>query len=186
MNLSFSLTRDALLAGRKTVTRRAGWLRLVKHFADPDAKPLPMQAIFKGMGLKRGEHPEVLCQILVTSARREPLRRMVDEPDYGRAEVIAEGFPDLTPAEFVAFFMRTHKGLTPESAVTRIKFAEFAISLILMGSGGPASPSPSRPPATGQGCSPPSRPGRRSNAAGTNRPASTAPPHPWAASPSGA
>ncbi|MGN2640598.1 hypothetical protein ACTD5D_31400 [Nocardia takedensis] len=37
-------------------------------------------------------------------------------------EVRAEGFPDSTPAEFVAFFCRTHTGCTPESVVTRIQW----------------------------------------------------------------
>lgn len=42
--------------------------------------------------------------------------------EYGRREVIREGFPDLTPAEFVAMYCR-HNGCTPETVVTRLAFS---------------------------------------------------------------
>ena len=53
---------------------------------------------------------------------REPLRRMVDEPAYGRQECVREGFPQLTPEQFVAMFCASHKGCTPDTTVTRIEF----------------------------------------------------------------
>jgi hypothetical protein len=39
-----------------------------------------------------------------------------------QADASAEGFPAMTPAEFVAFFCRTHRGCNPEDMVTRIEW----------------------------------------------------------------
>lgn len=54
--------------------------------------------------------------------RREPLQQMVDDPEYGAKEVVAEGFPEKTPAEFVVMFCRSHAGCQPDSEVKRIEF----------------------------------------------------------------
>lgn len=35
---------------------------------------------------------------------------------------MAEGFPEMTLAEFVAFFCSTHRGCRPDSLVTRIQW----------------------------------------------------------------
>lgn len=59
--------------------------------------------------------------------RREPLRAMLDDLDYGFRECELEGFgthPDYRwPSAFVAMFCATHKGCTPETMVTRLEFA---------------------------------------------------------------
>jgi hypothetical protein len=38
------------------------------------------------------------------------------------ADVATEGFPDWTPAEFVSFFCRTHRGCGLSTEVTRIEW----------------------------------------------------------------
>jgi hypothetical protein len=50
------------------------------------------------------------------SVRREPLDAIT------AADVAAEGFPQMTPAEFVAFFCRTHRSCGPGTEVTRIEW----------------------------------------------------------------
>lgn len=46
---------------------------------------------------------------------------MIDDPTYGQAEAILEGFPHLTGAEFVAMFC-AHHSVTPAYAPNRIEF----------------------------------------------------------------
>lgn len=114
-NMSFAMTTNQVQDGTKTVTRRLGWLHL---------KPGDMlRPVRKCMGLKPGEKIEALREpVRVVYPSREPLRRMTDDLEYGRAECIREGFPDLTPAQFVEMFCASHKPCTPETIVTRIEF----------------------------------------------------------------
>lgn len=115
-NMSFALTMAEIIAGTKTVTRRLGW-------ADLRAGER-VQPVKKGMGLKLGERVERLRgPVLIVSARREPLRAVLDDDEYGRQECIFEGFPELTPAQFVEMFCATHRGCTPVTDVTRIEFS---------------------------------------------------------------
>lgn len=107
-NMSFALTTPQLLAREKTVTRRLGWLYL--RAGDY------VQAVKKGMGLKPGEKLERLCVIRIVKTTRERLGEITAE-DCAR-----EGFPHMSPAEFVEFFCKTHKGCVPASIVTRIEF----------------------------------------------------------------
>lgn len=118
-NMSFALTTDAILEGSKDVTRRMGWL-----FLKPGDFIRPVR---KCMGLKPGERLDVLTDpLLVVSVTREPLRRMLDEIDYGFIECAREGFAYHSeykyPSAFVDMFCASHKGCTPESIVTRIEF----------------------------------------------------------------
>jgi hypothetical protein len=108
--ISFALTKPQLLDGSKTVTRRLGW-----PYAKAGDRFL---AVSKCMGLKPGEQPDIYGTVELLSVRREPLSA-IDQDDCRR-----EGFPEMTPAEFVAFFCRVHKGqkCTPETEVTRIEF----------------------------------------------------------------
>lgn len=112
--ISFQLTQRQILARTKNVTRRAGWLSLKAGDR--------LQAVEKGMGLKRGETVKRLALLRVVNVRRELMRRMMDVVVYGRAECVREGFPEMTPAEFVAFFCASHRGCTPETEITRIEF----------------------------------------------------------------
>jgi len=92
----------------KTVTRRCGWLKLKAGTR--------LQAVVKGMGLKKGEHPEKLGVIEVVSVGREQLSVITQE------EVNREGFPEMTPAEFVEMVCKGHRGCKPETVVTRIEY----------------------------------------------------------------
>jgi hypothetical protein len=106
--MSVALTEPQVRARTKTVTRRMGWRKL---------KPGDRLTLCpKVMGFRKGEHPERIVDVEVISVRRERLDLIT--PD----EVTAEGFPRLTPAEFVAFFCGSHKGCTPDTEVTRIEW----------------------------------------------------------------
>lgn len=117
-NMSFALTTDQITHREKSVTRRHGWLNL-----KPGDR---IRAVKKCMGLKKGEPVEELAIIQVVDVRREPLKRMVEDLDYGFKECALEGFAKhpvyQCPSEFVAMFCSTHKGCTPETDVTRIEF----------------------------------------------------------------
>ncbi|MEU5763958.1 hypothetical protein [Nocardia sp. NPDC047648] len=106
--MSVSLTEDAVRERRKTVTRRMGWLTLT-----PGTR---LTLCRKVMGRRRGEPLVRIVDVQVLSTRRERLDEIT------QAEVLAEGFPEMTPPEFVEFFCNSHKGCTPESSVTRIEW----------------------------------------------------------------
>lgn len=115
-NMSFMLTEEQFLDGSKDVTRRLGWL----HAKAGDV----YRAIRKGQGLKKGEKIVTLGYIRVVDARRELLRRMIDDHKYGVAECRREGFAGHTPAWFVSFFCKSHKGCKHDTAITRIQFVK--------------------------------------------------------------
>lgn len=111
--MSFALTERQLMDGSKTVTRRTGW----KNLKAGDR----LLAVRKAMGLKAGEKVQPLCVIEVVSVRTQALC-CIDQDDCAR-----EGFPDMSPGEFIRFF--TAKVKTPgmgrhidEITVTRIEF----------------------------------------------------------------
>lgn len=108
------LTPGQVRRREKDVTRRLGWKK---------AKPRNLaQPVVKGMGLKKGEKVEKIGgPIRFTDVSWEPLRAMTDNLAYGRRECIREGFPHLTPHQFVAMFC-AHNRCTPETEVTRIAF----------------------------------------------------------------
>lgn len=113
-NISFSITAGQFIAKRKLVTRRVGWVEI---------RPGELlQGVKKCQGLRKGETVERLGVIRVVRVRREPLRKIIDLPYYGRLEMILEGFPDMKPEEFVEMFCKSHKNVTPESEVTRIQY----------------------------------------------------------------
>lgn len=130
-NMSFALTTEQVRLRTKTVTRRTGWATLTPGTL--------IQPVVKGMGLKPGEKVEKIGgPIRVVSVRRERLDAI--ESEYGQDECRAEGFPNLSPVEFVAMFCATHRvpdnrawGLLPKrrrqsfpmlpcDEVTRIEF----------------------------------------------------------------
>lgn len=115
-NMSCSLTTAQVRARAKLVTRRLGWL---------DLRPGELiQLCEKCMGRRKGEPLVRLEVVRIVSVRRERLDRMERRPRYGRRECTLEGFPEKTPADFVAFFAATHskgkKKCTPKTTVTRI------------------------------------------------------------------
>ena len=109
-NISFALTTAQVKARTKRQTRRLGWLNL-----KPQTR---LNACEKCQGLKPGEKIVRLDVIEVTGVRREPLEAITP------ADVVAEGFPGMTPAEFVAMFCE-HAGIDPETVVTVIDFDYF-------------------------------------------------------------
>ncbi len=118
-NMSFALTTAQIMEGSKTVTRRLGWLH-----AKPGQQLRPVR---KCMGLRPGEKLDVLRDpLLILNVRREPLKAMTDDVEYGFRECALEGFgehPEYQwPSSFVAMFCATHKGCTPDTEVTRIEF----------------------------------------------------------------
>jgi len=107
--MSFSMTTGAIRDGSKTVTRRLGW-----YFLKPGDV---LWAVEKGMGLKKGEKVKRLALIRVVSAEREDLDYLLGpycypQTDGGRfdaaAEIVREGFPGMTPTEFVEMFCRAN------------------------------------------------------------------------------
>lgn len=112
--MSFALTTPQVEAEIKTVTRRVGWAWLTVGTL--------LQPVRKAMGFRPGEKVERVGRpIRVVSVRRERLDRMVTDPRYGTREAIAEGFPDLSGADFVAMFCERMK-CRPSVMVTRIEF----------------------------------------------------------------
>lgn len=112
-NISFSLTEPQFLARTKDITRRLGWEML-----QPGEE---LMGCRKVMGRRNGEPLVKLGPIRIISRRREPLGFM-DHLPYGLEECRREGFPNLLPHEFIAFFCRTHKGCTPATFITRLEF----------------------------------------------------------------
>lgn len=111
--MSFMLTWPQFCGHQKTVTRRLGWLEA--HAGQH------LQGVYKGQGLKKGERVQRGPRIRIASVRREFLARMIEDEDYGRRECGREGFPELTPMQFVTMFCR-HNHCDPRDLVTRIEF----------------------------------------------------------------
>lgn len=106
-NMSFSATKKQFRARTKTETRRMGWI---------DAVPgQVVMGVEKAQGLRKGEKVVQLGPILFTLVERQPLNAITPE------QVIAEGFPDQTPEQFIAFFCQFN-ACTPETEITRIVF----------------------------------------------------------------
>jgi len=111
-NISCSLTTRQVRAREKFVTRRIGWL-------DVEVGE-ELQLCEKCMGRREGEPLVRLAIVVVVNVRREPLRRLLDEPRYGRLELKLEGFPEMSRQQFVEFFIASHKKCKPATIVTRI------------------------------------------------------------------
>lgn len=108
-NMSFSITTRQMKDRTKTVTRRLGW-----WFLKAGDK---VMAVEKAMGLRKGEKIKRLYPIEVVSAHSERLCDITQE------ECVREGFPDMTPSEFVSMICR-HYGVRPTIKINRISFKE--------------------------------------------------------------
>ena len=108
--MSFSKTEQQLLDGTKTQTRRMGWKGLKAGEQ--------VLAVRQVMGMNRGESQYPLCVIEILDVRRERLCDVTQE------DVVAEGFPDWTPEQFVAFFVAFNKQCNKYTVVNVIKFKE--------------------------------------------------------------
>ena len=118
--MSVAYTADAVIARRKTVTRRLGW-----RFLKPGDR---LTLCRKVMGRKKGEPLDRICEVEVVSVRREPLCAMTDR------DVIREGIAPfdvrfdewdwrgIPPAvSFVSWYAWTF-GVDPYDEVTRIEW----------------------------------------------------------------
>lgn len=120
--MSVAMTEQAVVERRKTVTRRKGWV-----FLKPGDR---LTLCRKVQGRKPGEPLVRLAEVEVVSARREPLcavaGRYESDPDgYGDLlwpEVIAEGFPGMSPEEFMRRFFIDAQGIEVMDDVTRIEW----------------------------------------------------------------
>jgi hypothetical protein len=107
LNISCSLTRKQIWERTKTETRRLGWLHA--------RVGMELQFCEKCQGLKRGEKLVKVRQVRVTEVRRERLDA-IDQEGVNR-----EGFPEMTPAQFVEMFCRNMK-CKPDMVITVIRF----------------------------------------------------------------
>jgi hypothetical protein len=106
--MSCAMTKDQVLAELKDVTRRLGWWFIKSGDV--------LNLVNKTMGFKKGEHPVRYKTVRVKSSRPERLDAITQE------EVIREGFPNMTCAEFIKFFIEGHKGCKPETVINRIEW----------------------------------------------------------------
>jgi len=70
----------------------------------------------KVMSRRHGEPLDRIATVEVVSVRRELLDAVT------AAEVAAEGFPQMIPAQFTDFFCATHRGCGPGTEVTVIQW----------------------------------------------------------------
>lgn len=107
--MSVALTTDQVRRREKTVTRRVGWQMI---------KPGDLITLCPKVRGRRHDEPlERIVTVDIISTRREQLDTITP------ADVAKEGFPNMTPAQFIRFFCDTHHGVTPTTEVTRIEWA---------------------------------------------------------------
>ena len=106
-NFSVTLTEQQVRDGTKDVTRRLGWL-----WAQPGMR---LMACRKCMGRKAGDPLVKIREVEIVSVRREPLNSITKD-DCRR-----EGFPEMTPLEFVEMFCE-HMKCKPDREVARVEF----------------------------------------------------------------
>lgn len=106
--MAVSLTEQQVRDRTKIVTRRAGWRML--RAGDQ------LTLCKKVMGRRPGEPLDRIASVEVTGIRRERLDAVTPE------DVTAEGFPGMTPGQFIAFFCDAHRGCTPQTEITRIQW----------------------------------------------------------------
>lgn len=119
--MSVAFTEQAVRERRKTVTRRKGWL-----FLKPGDR---LTLCRKVMGRRKGEPLERIAEVEVVSVRREPLIAVagpyIEDRSTGGViwpELIAEGFPDIGPGEFMRRYFTEAQGMNSMDDVTRIEW----------------------------------------------------------------
>ena len=106
-NMNFMLTTQQVRNRTQTVTRRTGW-----DFLKPGDI---VNAVEKGMGLKKGEKIKHICKIRIKSTYWEALFRITKE------ECNKEGFPEMSPDDFIDMFIH-HNKVWAMCPVNRIEF----------------------------------------------------------------
>jgi len=125
--MSVAMTTDAVIERRKTVTRRKGW------WLDRNGRRLlkpgdTLTLCRKVQGRKPGEPIERLAEVEVVSVRREPLCAVAGPMTYDERgnlifpELIAEGFPGMTPNEFMLRYFVDAQGIGVMDDVTSIEW----------------------------------------------------------------
>lgn len=119
--MSVAYTEQAVLERRKTVTRRKGW------WFDKRGRRLlvagdHLTLCRKVMGRRAGEPLVRLVDVEVVDVRREQLADLITDRAYGLAEVEREGFPGMSPLDFVDRFFVQAQGIAPGEDVTRIEY----------------------------------------------------------------
>lgn len=122
--MSVSFTEQAVVERRKTVTRRKGW------WVDKNGDRLLLHGhrltlCRKVQGRKSGEPLVRLAEVEVVRVWREELGDLLRDEGWGDdvgAELAAEGFPDLTPEEFIRRYFTEAQGIYPDDYVTRIEW----------------------------------------------------------------
>lgn len=107
--MSFFITQEQIRARTKDVTRRIGW-----NFLRPGEI---VNACVKCQGLGKGGKIERICQIRILDIMEEELCDITQE------DVVREGFPNMTPSEFVEMFVREmNPKYGSRAKVNRIEF----------------------------------------------------------------
>lgn len=107
-NISVAITKEQVRARSKTVTRRKGWLFVKVGEL--------LQPVDRTMGFKRGQRPKKIGgPVRVLNVRRERLYHIT--PD----ECAKEGFPELTPDQFIELYCKANGG-DENQEVTRIEW----------------------------------------------------------------
>lgn len=113
-HISFKLTSEQILARTKTVTRRVTWTTARRGQI--------LQPVYQTLGIPRGGTVRRLgCPINFVDVRRECLSMLMEDKEYGRLEMIKEGFPGRDPADFVYWFAEQNH-CEPTKLITRIEF----------------------------------------------------------------
>ena len=118
--MSVAMTADAVIERRKTVTRRKGWWldkngRRLLHPGDT------LTLCRKVQGRKPGEPIERLAEVHVVSVTRHRLDGLT-VGTAGWPEIEREGFPGMSPTEFVQQFFIDAQGMRWDDIVTRIEW----------------------------------------------------------------
>jgi hypothetical protein len=106
--MSFMLTTRQFRERTKGATRRLNWPGIKTDDV--------LMGVVKCMGFQKGESVQKLGPILIGDHWWEPLNAITQE------ECVLEGFPEMSPAEFVAMFCLEMK-CKPSRLVHRIGFA---------------------------------------------------------------
>jgi hypothetical protein len=106
--MSVAFTEDAVRNRTKTVTRRKGW-----KFLTPGSR---LTLCRKVMGRKPGEPLVRIVDVDIVDVRRERLDQIT------AADVAREGFPGMSPEEFIGRFFVDAQGIQPGDEVTRIEW----------------------------------------------------------------
>lgn len=125
--MSVAFTEQAVVERRKTVTRRKGW------WEDKNGRRIlkpgdHLTLCRKVMGRKPGEPLVRLAEVEVVTVCRQPLCAVaapyVAHPDGSVTypEMVAEGFPEMDPNEFMWRYFTDAQGIGVMDDVTRIEW----------------------------------------------------------------